>query len=90
MLIYLHEFGNNFQLQNSECCVPIGMISDKSVVTTIGVNLNFRNANGESLLDIKTKEFDKTMIGLGVNILEPNPDGSFWIQKALHNKYCKS
>ena len=26
----------------------------------------------------------KTMIGLGVNIFEPNPYGSFWIQKTLH------
>lgn len=94
VLIYLRDIGANFKLQNSDGFFPIHLISKKSIVKSLselGVNINERNADGETLLDIKTRDFDKamikTMIGLGVNILEPNPDGSFWIQKALHNGY---
>lgn len=97
MLIYLRDIGANFKLPNSDGFLPIHLISKKSVAATmneLGVNINERNADGETLLDIKTREFDKTMIktmiALGVNILEPNPDGSFWIQKTMHNEYYKS
>ena len=97
MLIYLRDVGADFKLPNSDGFLPIHLISKKSVVTAmndLGVNINERNKDGESLLDIKTRLFDKTMIktmlGLGVNILEPNPEGAFWIQTALHKEYYGS
>lgn len=92
MLIYLYEIVANFKLQNSDGFLPVHLISKKSIVTTmskdLGLNINAKNAEGETLLDIKTREFDKimikTMLELGVNILEANPDGSYWIQRAIH------
>ncbi|KAK8834253.1 Transient receptor putative cation channel subfamily A member 1 [Tritrichomonas musculus] len=94
MLIYLKDIGADFTLLNSDGLLPIHLISNKSVITTmkdLGLDINERNAAGESLLDIKTRFFDKSMIksmlALGINILEPNPKGAFWIQTALHKEY---
>lgn len=79
ILMYFHEIGADFTMVNSDGFLPIHLISNKTVITAmkdLGFDINERNANGESLLDIKTRLFDKSMIkamlGLGVDILEPN------------------
>lgn len=60
------------------------LISNKSFVAIKnGLRINKNDRKQENLI----KKMIKTMIGLGVNIFEPNPYGSFWIQKTLHNEH---
>lgn len=45
--------------------------------------MNARNENGESLLDLKTKDFDKKIIERllvnGDDILQPSPKEYYWM-----------
>lgn len=90
----LHSLGANFDLTNDEGFFPLHMSTDRTVVATmqsIGCDLNKRNAKGESLLEIKTRDFNakiiETLLKFNINILEPSPKGMYWMQFAIYNEY---
>lgn len=62
VILFLNELGADLQQANDEGFLPLHLAGNKQVVfalQSIGCDLNCRNAAGESLLEIKTKNFDK-------------------------------
>ena len=89
----LHEMGADFNVFNGQGLLPIHIATKKDVVqelNKLGCDINKRNRNGDSLLDIKTRDFDKkiieTALKLGANIFEANPKGTFWMQEAINRE----
>lgn len=92
-ILLLHQLGADLKTPNDEGFLPLHLSHDKGVVMTLkslGCDINCRNANGESLLEIKTRNFDKkvieTLLNYGINILDPNPKGIYWMQYAIHGE----
>lgn len=90
----LHTVGADFLIENNEGSLPLHYITEKTVLLLLheyGIEINPRNKKGESLLDIRTKVWDSKMIStlfeIGVNIFEPNPAGTYWMQEAIHMEY---
>ena len=93
----LFEHGADFTRLNKDGHEVIHCAANKATITAmngLGIDLNKRDKNGKSLIDIKGEHFDKesirSLIQLGVNILEPNPYGTFWIQTMLHYGYYEN
>ena len=57
------------------------------------IKMDICSEKGETLLDMKTRQFDMIMIkfllNFGINIFEPNSKGAFWIHSTMHEKYYK-
>lgn len=94
VILLLHKLGANILLANDAGFYPIHLAGGKKAVVafqSIGCDLGCRNAAGESLIEIKTRDFDKkiieTILSLGLNIFEPNPRGIYWMQYAINEEY---
>lgn len=89
--------GADFNIFNDEGFLPVHVSGNKFIVSlfsSIGFDLNKRNQNGESLLEVKTKNFDMKIIqnilsNKCIDIFEPNPKGTYWMQYAVHGEYYK-
>ena len=96
ILIYLHEIGADFNLINKNGYKPIHLVKQKTLIYTmndLGIDVNEKAENGETLLEICTKKFNlemiKVLLELGADIFEPNEKGTFWIQAVLHEKHLE-
>ncbi|OHT08014.1 hypothetical protein TRFO_23636 [Tritrichomonas foetus] len=94
LITTLHNLGADFTAANKDGSLPLHCTKNRAVIKTLsslGYDINTRNAQDESLLDIKTREFDKVMIeeliSLGANIFEPNSKGVYWMQNTFHHEY---
>ena len=94
LIPYMHELGASFEMENDEGIFPIHVAKDDKTIealNNIGCSISVRNKGGESILEIKSKTFDKSsievLLKLGYNILIPNSKGIYWMQFVLHNNY---
>lgn len=92
----LFNFGSDFKQKNKDGFLPHHLCTGKNSIiafNSIGVDLNELDTNGNSLLDIQTRNFNlnaiETLLLMNVDILNPNPQGVFWFQFVIHGEYYK-
>lgn len=90
----LFSLGADFTIKNKKGHLPHQVSNGKNAVLTfysLGFDLNERDSNGENLLENKTRNFNmsviETLLKLNANIFEPNPNGIYWMQLAIHGEF---
>ena len=87
MIDVLHQLGCDFHQPNVDGMLPIHLSMNADVVMAlakVGCDVNSRTASGKNLLELKSDPFNKSVIlrllELGANVLDPNPEGWYWME----------
>ena len=94
-LTNLHKMGCNLNLPNECGHRPIDLAkrgSTMDLLKSFGCSVSERNENGDSSLEINSRNFDASvlmrLLENGADVLDPNPrEGWFWIPWVLHNEF---
>lgn len=96
MIKLLYSLGADFRIKNINGHLPHQTSNGKNAILTfisLGFDLNEKDSNGESILEIKTRDFNmnviETLLRLNVNIFKPNINGTYWMQLAIHGEFYK-
>lgn len=92
----LFSLNADFSIVNNDGHLPHQISGGKNVImmfSSLGFDLNQKDNKGETLFEIKTKDFNyeviETLLKMNVNIFEPISNGSYWMQFAIHGEFYK-